>query len=360
MNELGKILKRRLALQGPMTVADFMNEALHHPRFGYYATRDPLGTDGDFTTAPEISQVFGELVGLWLAVVWQVMGKPNGVNLIELGPGRGTLMADVLRVAKAVPGFLDAVRLHLIESNPVLRDRQASTLSDSPVTPEWHDDFGGVADGPILRVANEFFDALPIRQFQKSESGWHERMVTTGEDDRFVFGLSPAMPVSPILDENVLDAAPGSIAEVSPAALSLVTTIGSRISRDGGGALIIDYGYERSQPGETLQAISRHRFVPVLDNPGTCDLTAHVDFAALDRAAAETGASTFGPISQGVLLNRLGLKERCEALKAVASPEQAADIETARNRLESEGQMGSLFKAIAFQHPALQTPPAFE
>lgn len=361
MGGLNEVLKRRIALQGPITVADFMNEALHHPRFGYYATRDPLGADGDFITAPEISQVFGELIGLWLAVVWQGMRGPEDIALIELGPGRGTLMADALRAAKAVPGFRDAVRPHLIERNPVLRNRQANLLAECRLkfAPTWHNDLETVPDGPALLIANEFFDALPMRQFQKSETGWHERLVTA-DNDGLAFVLSPVVPEPPLLNKELLDAATGSICEVCPAALSLAHTIAGRLCQQGGTALIIDYGYFPSQPGETFQAMRSHGFAPVLENPGDSDLTAHVDFDSLIRAAREAGASAFGPIPQGAFLTRLGLNERCAALMASASPEQSTGVEAARNRLGSSEQMGQLFKAIAIQHPSLPAPPAFE
>lgn len=362
MTKLTGSLLRRITLQGPITVADFMAEALNNPKYGYYATRDPLGVSGDFITAPEISQMFGELIGLWCAVVWQAMGSPDRVVLTELGPGRGTLMADALRASRGVPGFHEAVTLHLVETNPVLRSRQAETLADAgwAEPPRWHDDFTGVPDGALLLVANEFFDALPIRQFQRTEAGWHERLIDANEAGTgFCFGLGPAMAGPPLIDRSLWDAPPGSIAEVSPAGLSLAHILGTRIATAGGAALIIDYGYAPSQPGETLQAVRAHEFRALLDRPGETDLTAHVDFGAFLKAGTEAGATSFGPIGQGVFLERLGLGPRAEALLATATPGQTDDIRAARERLTGLDQMGKLFKATVLQNRALPPPPGF-
>ncbi|MCG8510205.1 MAG: SAM-dependent methyltransferase, partial [Rhodospirillales bacterium] len=226
--------------------------------------------------------------------------------------------------------------------------------------PKWHQDFDEIPDGPVLLVANEFLDALPIRQFQKNEGGWQERMVTIDLDDQLTFGLGPFMRKPPLLTKNVLRAPAGSVAEVSSAAISLIHAIGTMLRRSGGCALIVDYGYAMSQPGDTLQAARNHRHVAVLDDPGGCDLTSHVDFAALIRAATETGSVTFGPLPQGTFLRRLGLTQRIDALAAGSSPDLAAEMKIAGDRLISARHMGDLFKVLAIQHPDFPVPPAFE
>jgi len=360
-------LRRRIARQGPLTVARYMEEALSHPRYGYYRHRDPLGAAGDFITAPEISQMFGELIGLWCAVVWESLGSPAPVNLVELGPGRGTLMADALRAARRTPAFLAAVAVHLVETSPLLRARQRDALPAAGVagTPAWHEDFDGVPEGPLLLIANEFFDALPVRQFQRSPEGWRERLVDVGPDgDGFRFALSPPLAGIPLAADTVppgVDGAPeGSVIEVCPAGIGLARAIGERVARRGGAALIVDYGHTESAFGETLQAVKGHAFHPVLSDPGEADLTAHVDFAALARAAGGAGARTFGPVDQGEFLERLGLGARAEGLLAKAAPEQAPDIRAARRRLAGRKHMGALFKALAITGAGMAPPPGFE
>ncbi len=363
MTALEKGLLERIALHGPMTLADFMAEALNHPKYGYYATRDPLGVAGDFITAPEISQMFGELIGLWCAVVWQGMGAPDPFLLAELGPGRGTLMADALRAARRVPGFREAAAVHLVETNPVLRERQAESLTAAGLKrpPAWHDDFASLPDGPMLVVANEFFDALPVRQFERSEAGWHERMVAAAEDGNGLhLAFGPAAPLPPLFVTPLGDSPPGSRLEVSPASLTLAHALGARLADHGGAALIIDYGYAPSQPGDTIQAVRNHQYCDILESPGEADLTAHVDFDAITRAAGEGGAQVLGPLEQGTFLQRLGLDARAEMLLAGASAGQVEEIRAARERLTAADQMGVLFKVLALQHPDLPIPPAFD
>ncbi len=367
MAGLADHLRRRIARQGPLTVARYMEEALGHPRHGYYRRRDPLGAAGDFITAPEISQMFGELIGLWCAVVWGALGSPAPVNLVELGPGRGTLMADALRAAGQTPDFLAAVVVHLVETSPPLRARQRDALSAAGLerAPAWHEDFESVPEGPLLLIANEFFDALPVRQFQRSREGWRERLVDVEpEGDGFRFVLSPPFagvpPAANAWPPGVDGAPEGSVIEVCPAGIGLARAIGERVARRAGAALIVDYGHTESAFGETLQAVKGHAFHPVLSEPGEADLTAHVDFAALARAGAEAGAHTFGPVDQGEFLERLGLDARAEALLAKATPEQAADIRAARRRLADADQMGALFKVLAIAGPNLPPPPGFE
>ncbi|WP_029007987.1 class I SAM-dependent methyltransferase [Azospirillum halopraeferens] len=357
-------LARRIAVEGPITVAAYMAEALGHPRLGYYMKQDPLGAGGDFTTAPEISQAFGELIGLWCADTWQRLGAPPLVRLVELGPGRGTLMADAVRAASVLPVFRQAIRIHLVETSPALRARQRATLADLDVT--WHDSLDEVPDGPALMVANEFFDALPVRQIQRTPHGWFERLVDREETPdgaeprlRFVleaFGSAGASLVPPALR----DAPPGSVVEVSPASLAIARTLGARLAAQGGAALVIDYGYAGPAVGDTLQAVRRHAYAPVLESPGDADLTAHVDFTALAAAAREGGADVFGPVPQGILLTRLGIVQRTDVLRRGATRTQATALDTALERLIGANQMGTLFKALCLAAPGLGAPAGFE
>ncbi|MBT3360926.1 MAG: class I SAM-dependent methyltransferase [Rhodospirillales bacterium] len=363
MNTLGGLMMRRIAQHGPINVAHFMAEALNHPRHGYYANRDPLGVAGDYVTAPEISQVFGELIGLWCAVTWQTMGCPDPVILVEPGPGRGTLMADALRATRSVPGFCDAVSLHLIETNQALRSQQRSIVENAGLArpAAWHDDLSGIPEGPVLLIANEFLDVLPVRQFQKTQDGWSERLVGLSQDgSNLRFVLSPPSERPALLDESLNDAPTGSVAEVSPAALSMAHTLGARLKDRGGAALFIDYGYWPSQTGETLQAVRSHQYRGVLDAPGEADLTTHVDFAAFLRSGTQTGARGFGPLEQGEFLQQLGLQARAQSLKASATPKQAAIIDAGVTRLSDPNQMGTLFKAIVLQNSDLPNPPGFD
>jgi NADH dehydrogenase [ubiquinone] 1 alpha subcomplex assembly factor 7 len=353
LTPLARLLLRRIAIAGPLTVAEYMSEALGHPTYGYYQRRDPLGRAGDFVTAPEVSQMFGELIGLWLVEVWHIMSCPDPCNLVELGPGRGTLMSDALRAARVRPAFGGAVRLHLVETSPYLRERQAEALGAH--RPQWRASLAEVPEGPLLLVANEFFDALPIHQFELRPEGWRERVVEC-DGERLVFGWAPPGPSFALLSDRQRR---GSCAEVSPSALRVAGEIGGRLARWGGAALIIDYGTSRSLPGESLQAVRRHQPVDPLAEPGDADLSAHVDFAGLGRAAREAGASVYGPLPQGEFLLRLGLGIRAKSLLARATPEQARDIEAARRRLVDSREMGNLFKVIALAAPGLSPPPGF-
>ena len=356
MSELGRVLAQRIRAAGPLTIADFMTEALLHPRLGYYTTRDPLGARGDFITAPEVSQIFGELIGLWCADAWEKMGRPAPVILAELGPGRGTLMADALRALKRAPDFRRALRLHLVEASPVLRAAQAAALAAA--NPTWHDSIATLPDGPLILIANEFLDALPIRQLLRGERSWHERLVALdadGETLTFAVDAAPSAAAA-LVPAGLRAAAPGSLCEIRPAALSLASTLGARLARQGGVALFIDYGYWPSTCGDTLQALARHRRHAVLEEPGAADLTAHVDFAALAGAARAAGARAWGPVPQGGFLAALGLAERAAALVARATPAQAGAIESGCRRLIDPAEMGTLFKALALADPTLPAP----
>ncbi len=375
MSALSSILGERIRRGGPITVAEYMELALTHPEHGYYMKQDPFGQGGDFTTAPEISQMFGEVLGMWSAVVWQAAGAPSAFNLVELGPGRGTLMADVLRATAGVPGFHRALTLHLVEISPVLKRRQGEGLAKTGLTPHWHDTFDTVPGGPLLLLANEFFDALPVRQFVRGAQGWSERTVeleataapgeeTTEEmpeETGFQFGLTPpealAQAARPLVPPDLADSPVGSVFEACPAATGLAHALGERIARDGMAALIVDYGHFDSAAGETLQAVKGHGFHDLLADPGDADLTAHVDFGALARAAAQAGADVRGPVPQGAFLERLGLGARAQSLLAGASPEQAEDIRAAHQRLIGGEAMGLLFKAMVIARPGLAIPP---
>src|SRR4029453_9188304 len=314
--ELGRLIARRIALTGPISLADFMAEALGHPRLGYYRKSLPVGAAGDFTTAPEISQMFGELLGAWLAERWLAMGRPTSVRLVELGPGRGTLMADALRATRGVPGFHAAFDLHLVEINEQLRALQGQALA--AFRPTWHARFDDVPEGPLLLGANEFFDALPVRQFEKTARGWTERMVGLGTDGE-TLRLALAPGVTPYA-AALPDAPVSAQAEICEAGLALPGRVGERLKRFGGWALIVDYGHDGAL-GASLQAVRGHRGAAILDRPGETDLSAHVDFAALAHA---TGRRTFGPVGQGDFLRRLGIAERAKTLKALPSEAQRA------------------------------------
>jgi NADH dehydrogenase [ubiquinone] 1 alpha subcomplex assembly factor 7 len=355
-------LRLRIAREGPLTVAAFMEEALLNPAHGYYTTRDPFGLRGDFVTAPEISQMFGELIGAWCAVVWQGLGRPDPVHLVELGPGRGTLMADLLRATRTVPGFNAAARVHLVEISPALRACQRAALERvlPGAPPTWHDGFATVPNGPLLVIANEFFDALPIRQFQRAEGRWRERLVDLDDEGNLHFVLSPPTSAEALIPRALHDAPDGAVVEVSPTAINFVHAVAARVARDTGAALIIDYGHPESAPSDTLQAVKGHAPHEVLADPGEADLTAHVDFAALAHAAGAAGAAVFGPIAQGTFLARLGLAARARALSAKATAIQADAIAAAARRLTDADAMGALFKVLALMPPGRGVPPGFE
>ena len=308
----------------------------------YYATHDPFK---DFTTSPEISQVFGEILGLWAVVTWDLLGRPDPVLLVEAGPGRGTLMTDALRaVAQVAPAFRAAISLHLIESSPRLRAIQAEQLPDAT----WHSELATVPLGPFLLLANEFLDALPIRQFVQRDGRWLERFVDNGHFQE-VAGTPPM----------AINAGKG-LQEINEPALSMVRQLGERLTHHVGAALFLDYGPEHSAAGESLQALRDGRPADPLEEPGSADLTAHVDFAALAEAARQAGAKPYGPVPQGIFLARLGLFQRTGRLARTQSPERAAALLNAAQRLAEPDRMGRLFKVLAVCHPGCQTPPGFE
>mgnify|MGYP006277947451 CR=1 FL=1 len=359
MSALKQILKESIAHDGPMALDTFMAVCLSHSRHGYYMTRDPFGVKGDFVTAPEISQMFGELLGLWAAETWMMLGAPEKIRLIELGPGRGTLMADALRAARISNEFSSALEVHLVETSPVLREVQERTLAQVNVPVSWHKSLDDVPEGPAIILANEFFDCLPVRHYVKASGQWHQRLVGLDAQGELSFGLAP--DAETLL---TMDAPDGAVLELSPASQLMMTHVAARIAKGQAAALIIDYGHGETGYGETLQALRAHQSVAPLECPGEADLTAHVDFAALTRAAQAAGADVFGPVSQGELLMRLGITQRADALKKRASEEQAQAIDLALARLVTERVgsapgMGKLFKAIAVAPRGAPVLPGF-
>lgn len=346
-------LVARIAASGPITLAEYMAQALLHPTLGYYSTRDPLGAAGDFITAPEISQMFGELIGLCLAQSWLDQGAPASFVLAELGPGRGTLMADILRATAKVPGFHKAAQIVLVEASPVLADQQRKVLDRYSVT--WVQTMSQVSSEPLWLVANEFFDALPIRQFQRDGQAWRERCVGL-DGDQLAFGLSPIGPQL-ALDHRLEDTKDGDLVEHCAQAVAVTADIGTQIATHGGAALLIDYGDWRSL-GDTFQALQAHAPVDPLDAPGRADLTAHVDFEALSIAATPAAFTRLTP--QGVFLERLGITQRARTLSAdLTGPALDAHIK-AHQRLTHPKEMGNLFKVLGLYPASAAPPPGLE
>ncbi|WP_420569394.1 class I SAM-dependent methyltransferase [Thalassovita sp.] len=353
MTDLKTHLIDRIRRTGPLSVADYMAECLLHPRFGYYTTRDPLGAKGDFTTAPEISQMFGELIGLSLAQCWIDQGAPSAFILAEAGPGRGTLMADILRATRAVPGFHAAMQLHLIEASPTLRAAQAKALRD--FTPQWHDQLSSVpANQPLFFVANEFFDALPIRQFVRDADGWREKRVIEQDKD-LAFALAGPAPQE-ALTHRLEDTKGGDLVELCPAAPAIAADIGQRIAEHGGAALLIDYGDWRSL-GDTLQALRNHERTDPLADPGQADLTAHVDFEAIAQAVPCKFTRLTG---QGVFLERLGITPRAQSLAKGLQGAALDSLVQAHRRLTHPSEMGTLFKVLGLYPDGKTAPPGLE
>ena len=351
MTALADILTARIATTGPMRLSDYMAECLLNPQHGYYATRDPFGTAGDFITAPEISQMFGELLGLALAQYWLDLGRPTPFTLAELGPGRGTLMADVLRATRGVPGFHAAAQVHLVEASATLRARQRQTLGSHPVT--WLDRAEDLPQAPLFLLANEFFDALPIRQFTRDGAGWRETMVGL-KDGALQLGLSTPGPFG-VVEDRLSDTAPGDVVEICPAAGPVMAGIGQRIAAHGGLGLIIDYGNWTSL-GDTFQAMKAHRFTDPCTEPGEADLTAHVAFEPLAKSASPARHAI---VNQGYLLTTLGIEVRAERLAQALTGAALQAHLAATRRLTAPEEMGHLFKALAIFPPGAPLPPGF-
>jgi len=352
VNALKEKIVQLIRAQGPITLAQYMQIALGDPFHGYYIARDPFGRD--FVTAPEVSQIFGELIGLFFVQAWEDRGRPDTFHFVEAGPGRGTLMADMMRAAAKVrPDFARAAKIVFIETSPLLRSKQKTALDG--YAPRWVLRIDEVpSDAPFYFIANEFFDALPIRQFVLGENGWRERMVTA-EGDNLRFALTPdAQPVAFARG----DAEAGAVREINASAEGMVAEIAERIAASNGAGLIIDYGYSAPAFGDTFQAVKANAYADPLAEPGVADLTAHVDFAALQSAAANAGADTAGPVPQAQLLTGLGITLRADRLRRSA-PEKAGEIDSAVERLTGETQMGKLFKALALRAPGSPPLPGF-
>jgi NADH dehydrogenase [ubiquinone] 1 alpha subcomplex assembly factor 7 len=357
MTSLERQIIGLIAQEGPISVGRYMEMCLCH----YYANRDVFGPQGDFITAPEISQIFGELIGLWAANLWQIMEAPPAISLVELGPGRGTLMADALRAARVLPGFRAALRIHMLENSSALRGRQIKALEHELPSPVWHEAIDGLLDAhrgkPMILIANEFLDALPIRQYQRRDRAWRERHVGLGNDGRLGFGLHP-LPVA--LTDAPANAPDGTIVERAEAAESVVVRIAAHIADNGGAALFIDYGSATSGFGDTLQAVKGHHPVDVFETPGEADLTAQVDFERMARAAQAAGAAIQPVAGQAAFLDALGIAARAERLCAKATPDQATALLAGVARLtdtSSPTAMGALFKVLCIRHPSLPPLP---
>ena len=350
-------LVREIILTGPMTVADYVTRCLHDPKGGYYATRPALGERGDFITAPMVSQMFGELLGLWAIETWQRLGAPERFRLVEVGPGDGTLMSDVLRAARLVPDFLQAIDLILIEPSAPLRAEQAKRLSDSDVLPRWVSALHQIeTDAPVILIANEVLDCLPARQFMRTEGGWAERRIGVTDDNELTFGL---VAINDGFERPDFDMEPGQILEISEQQAAFARDIATLVSATSGAALLIDYGRARPEAGDTLQALKRHQKVDPLSEPGEADLTQWADYPLVQEAAVRSGADVTGVLGQGQFLANLGIQTRAERLSQ-ARPEAAGIIHRQFQRLTAPDQMGELFKAAAIFSPRSLIVPGFE
>lgn len=352
--DLGELIDMQIRATGPISLATYMGLCLTHPTRGYYRTADPLGAGGDFITAPEISQMYGELIGAFIADLYAQMGSPPSFTLLELGPGRGTLAADALRVATRAPGLREALTLAFYETNPALVALQRRALA--PYAPIWVDAPEDIPAGPVIVIASEFFDALPVRQFVKRGAQWHERRVGLDNGAR-VFGLDPTPFPETLLPEAFHGAGDGAVAEIGLAAEEFMARLARVVAPRGGAILIIDYGYDATRPGDTLQAVARHAYADPLADPGAADLSTHVNFEVLGRAARMAGLTTQPIVTQGLFLSSLGLEHRAAAL-AKANPNQSEMIARARDRLVGEEQMGRLFKVLCAGSPGL-SPAGF-
>jgi NADH dehydrogenase [ubiquinone] 1 alpha subcomplex assembly factor 7 len=357
MNALARRIARMIELDGPISIGTFMMLALHDREMGFYATRESIGARGAFITAPEVTQMFGELIGLWCATCWREQGCPAAPLLVDLGPGRATLTDDMLRALRGTPDFLRSLEVVLVEASPRLQAVQRERLVDAPVPVRWIRQWNDIALGrPVFVVANEFFDALPIRQFVMTERGWCERMVTS-KDDGLGFALSPQQITLPLGSGRGV-ASRGAVCEICPAASSITEEIGRVIRTHGGAALIIDYGSGDPGYGDTLRAVRQHAHDDVLAAPGEADLSAHVDFSALAQGAQRGGAVSRGPIAQADFLRAIGIETRGRQL-ARNNPESAAAVAAAVDRLTGAEAMGKLFKILALAPPDAPVPPGF-
>ena len=358
MSPLSLEIRSLIEQEGPISIADYMALCLAHPVHGYYTTSHPVGgrasasrSGGDFITAPEVSQMFGELIGVWCMEVWQALGSPSPFNLVEVGPGRGTLMRDLLRASRALPDFLDAAQIHLIEISPTLAEQQSLTLNEQNAQITWLRDLSALPDLPTIAIGNEFLDALPFHQWMKSGEKWHQRAVGI-EQQKLCFTTRLAFLAVPLLPVSHDQMPDGTIFETAPAREGFVTALAEHIVRHDGAALLIDYGHLQSGFGDTFQAVRDHAYCAPLDAPGRADLTSHVDFEKLLSAAKNAGCVAPHPTSQGEFLISLGLLERAGTLGANREPAIQESLQQAVNRLAGPDQMGDLFKVMAFGAPA--------
>lgn len=342
---LASLIAQDIRAHGPMGVGRYMQLCLTHPTLGYYTSGDPLGAQGDFTTAPEISQLFGEMVGIWLINTWNALGKPSPCALAELGPGRGTLMADILRTAQIDPAFGQAIAVHLVEASPALRAKQCQTLGTFGHAPHHHDALETLPNIPTLFIANEFFDALPINQWVRTQNGWNARKVGLDDEGTFTFGVDPTpLPAPKPCDQTVPE---GTVLEHSPTQDAAFSALFGHIKQHGGAGLIIDYGTLESGFGDTLQAVKAHTKVSPLDTPGQADLTTHIDFHHAMRLANQADLPTQAITTQGEFLLAMGLLQRAGQLGANAGKETQNAISLSVERLAGDTAMGTLFKVFA-------------
>lgn len=354
MTLLTKILRRKIEEQGPLSVHDYMEMALSHPEYGYYFRQNPFGKSGDFVTAPEVSQMFGELVGLWCIDVWSKLGAPATFNIVELGPGNGTLMVDALRSGTLVPEFIDAAQVHLVETSEQLRTRQKTEINHHSIY--WHTDIPPLDTDPVIFIANEFFDALPIHQYEALSGEWYERCVDWKED-KLTFCLSKEpekqLRAPPDLDGTL-------VLETCPIGIDIINMICQYLKISGGAALIIDYGSSEALYGDSFQAVRDHTHQHPLEDPGLSDLTAHVKFPQLIEEAQKHAVKVHGPTSQGRFLERLGIEARAGLLKRSATEDQQKSIASDLRRLTSAVEMGTLFKVLTISHNLTAPPEGFD
>ncbi|MES1203048.1 MAG: SAM-dependent methyltransferase [Pseudomonadota bacterium] len=356
MNALKQKLLHIIAQDGPLTIAQYMAFCLHDPQHGYYSTRPALGADGDFITAPETSQMFGELIGLWCAQTFLELGAPPRCNLIELGPGSGVMMADAWRASRALPAFRDAARIYFVEPSKPLREAQKQALAKVGAEANWIDKLADAPIAPSIIIANEYLDCLPIRQFVRTQNDWRERLVGAREGD-LAYGFAPA-PANGLIPTALREAPVGAIAETREALPAFVAVLAEKLKAAPGRALLIDYGTAQTTGGATFQAVRAHRSADPLAEPGEADLTAHVDFQQLAEMAQQAGLAVAGPAPQGEFLRVLGIETRAKALQA-AQAAKADIVERQKQRLIAPEQMGGLFQAICLSSPELSPPTGF-
>lgn len=357
-------IKRLIDLCGPMDIGTYMQTCLGHPEHGYYVSRSAIGAEGDFITAPEISQMFGELIGIWCADLWIRSGKGE-INLLECGPGRGTLMADMLRATRGIEGFHSSIKLHFLETSPRLREQQARALGDLEgdlSSPIWHDDLSTVPeDKSLFSIANEFLDALPIRQLVKSADGWLEKCVHVNQKNELTYITKPAeAELITLLPQQSRNANQGDVYEISPSRYGWLNSFADKLKKTSGAGLFIDYGFDGPARGDTLQAVQDHKYADPLAMPGKADLTAHVDFSQIREVAKETDTTFYGVQKQGVFLKHLGIEQRAEILKSQVDNDTAGRIAEDLYRLVSENEMGELFKVVCLTSPDFSVPEGFE